>query len=328
MLDVYGSSQPPERSAAPGELIRRQRLVQRLIGLVLCFGGSALVVASGVKAMLSITQGLPWTGEVPLAIAGTVVVSLGIGAGRSRQLALLLGGLSRRARKRRAFVVAVVAVALVACMVGMKLSVGSVSRYKRLLGEGGLIEYGQVLLLAASAWCTALIAKDCFRRLGLRALGTASAVASFGLAFLVMEELAWGQVLFGWQTPEGIANVNAQNQTTFHNLDVFQSSLDVSFFLLMLALLIVIVVQPFGSYPTSQDGLSPKAVGALLLPPRYFWPLGLVSVLISLFVASKGAPTIIFNRDQEWAELVFYLVLALASLRGYILLGGMNRSAE
>ena len=37
---------------------------------------------------------------------------------------------------------------------------------------------------------------------------------------LGLEEIAWGQILFGWKTPENIAAVNAQNQTTLHNLDL------------------------------------------------------------------------------------------------------------
>ncbi|AHF63311.1 putative pectate lyase [Synechococcus sp. WH 8109] len=38
-----------------------------------------------------------------------------------------------------------------------------------------------------------------------------------------LEEIAWGQILFGWTTPEKIAAVNAQNQITLHNLEFFQN---------------------------------------------------------------------------------------------------------
>ena len=44
-----------------------------------------------------------------------------------------------------------------------------------------------------------------------------------GLLFVVLlgEEISWGQRIFGWATPEGIAERNMQGETTIHNLDFF-----------------------------------------------------------------------------------------------------------
>jgi hypothetical protein len=39
------------------------------------------------------------------------------------------------------------------------------------------------------------------------------------------EEISWGQRLFGWGTPDSIAAVNAQDETTLHNLTEFQSGI-------------------------------------------------------------------------------------------------------
>lgn len=36
------------------------------------------------------------------------------------------------------------------------------------------------------------------------------------------EEISWGQRIFGWHTPEGIAEINAQGETNLHNLWLFQ----------------------------------------------------------------------------------------------------------
>ena len=33
-----------------------------------------------------------------------------------------------------------------------------------------------------------------------------------------MEELAWGQMMFGWDTPENFRSLNAQGETTLHNI--------------------------------------------------------------------------------------------------------------
>ncbi len=41
------------------------------------------------------------------------------------------------------------------------------------------------------------------------------AVASF---FVAGEEISWGQRIFGWSTPDGIAVINVQDETTIHNI--------------------------------------------------------------------------------------------------------------
>ena len=41
-----------------------------------------------------------------------------------------------------------------------------------------------------------------------------------GLLFVLLlgEEISWGQRIFGWATPEGLAELNQQNEITLHNL--------------------------------------------------------------------------------------------------------------
>jgi hypothetical protein len=38
------------------------------------------------------------------------------------------------------------------------------------------------------------------------------------------EEISWGQRIFGWNTPETWTDINAQKETNFHNLWVFQTT--------------------------------------------------------------------------------------------------------
>jgi len=42
-----------------------------------------------------------------------------------------------------------------------------------------------------------------------------------GLLFVAMEEVAWGQWFFGFDTPEAIAKHNDQGETTLHNQVIF-----------------------------------------------------------------------------------------------------------
>jgi len=48
-------------------------------------------------------------------------------------------------------------------------------------------------------------------------------------AFAGAEEISWGQRIFGWETPESLANINSQDETTIHNLDFFQQGKSFSF---------------------------------------------------------------------------------------------------
>lgn len=44
-----------------------------------------------------------------------------------------------------------------------------------------------------------------------------------------MEEIAWGQKLFGFETPEKIREINFQGELTFHNLLIVQTTFILSF---------------------------------------------------------------------------------------------------
>ena len=100
---------------------------------------------------------------------------------------------------------------IIGCVVLLKLSVQEIYRYKRLLGEGGILEYSQALILFTSAWIGWLISKEFLQRLSMRLHSVVYAIIAFVMLFVGLEEIAWWQILFGWKTPENIAAVNAQN---------------------------------------------------------------------------------------------------------------------
>lgn len=47
-------------------------------------------------------------------------------------------------------------------------------------------------------------------------------VFSIGLFLIAMEEIAWGQRLLGFRTPQSILAINRQGETTFHNIGALQ----------------------------------------------------------------------------------------------------------
>jgi len=85
-----------------------------------------------------------------------------------------------------------------------------------LTGEGSVIENLTVffLLCAVFRGLNALVRRQSSQD---RLLRTYFLVLLLGCVFFAGEELSWGQHLFGWQTPDGWAEVNRQKETNLHN---------------------------------------------------------------------------------------------------------------
>ena len=49
---------------------------------------------------------------------------------------------------------------------------------------------------------------------------------SVGLIFVAMEEIAWGQYIFGFKSPESLRDINVQSELTLHNLGSLQGTSD------------------------------------------------------------------------------------------------------
>ncbi|MEQ8440398.1 MAG: hypothetical protein RIM33_01360 [Alphaproteobacteria bacterium] len=86
-----------------------------------------------------------------------------------------------------------------------------------LFAEDGVMEYLTVALLFASAALAVLA----IRRGGFdRAERIMLILFAGGLAFLAMEEISWGQRIFGIETPEALRAANVQGEINLHNLTV------------------------------------------------------------------------------------------------------------
>ena len=86
--------------------------------------------------------------------------------------------------------------------------------------EDGLSEWRTVAAYLASAGMAAATARS-LRRLRHRRLGTVHILLAVGLLLAALEEVSWGQRLFGWSTPAAFATINEQNETTLHNITEF-----------------------------------------------------------------------------------------------------------
>ena len=306
--------------------LTRQKTVQRICGQAFVFFGIVVLGVSLYKFISAFwLEASPWP-ELQLGAAGMILVISGRICRNSAFLTSLLSEISPSARARRSFLMLALVFFLMGCVVLLKLSIQDIYRYKRLLGEGGILEYLQALILFTSAWVSWLIARDLWKRLEMRYHGLIYAMISLGMLFVGLEEIAWGQVLFGWKTPENIAAVNAQNQTTLHNLEFFQNYLDLNLFLVSVALLIFVLWRPPSRWIQTIMPNGKSISNNAYFIPRYFWPLFFFAALLSYFVATESGTELVINIDQEWAEFVLYLAAGLALLRTYILLGNVEQN--
>lgn len=141
------------------------------------------------------------------------------------------------------------------------------------------------------------------------------------MLFVGLEEIALGQILFGWKTPENIAAVNSQNLTTLHNLVFLQNYLVLNLFLVLVVLLVLVLWRPSVRWKRTTTLDTDQIFNGNFFIPRYFWPFFVCAAFLSYFVVTESGTELVINIDQEWAEFLLYLAVGLNLLRTYILLG-------
>jgi len=101
-------------------------------------------------------------------------------------------------------------------------------------------------------------------------------VLALGFFILAMEEISWGQRIFGWQTPPFLASINLQGETNLHN-----TVIDIALLYYPLALLLPLVLLS-GWLRTQTD--SSSFILKILPPPNTFFTAAFISVLSFLAV--------------------------------------------
>lgn len=178
-----------------------------------------------------------------------------------------------------------------------------VSGWEFLYREDGVMEYATAIMLLLSSLALA------WRALTWPGDGKALRSAAHGqgnpawflmliaaAAFLLgMEEISWGQRIFGWDTPDILQEINLQNETNLHNLLSWNHWLHLCFIVLPL-IVILPMVRP--NIPLSRKvpdvvKIHPNLVGlaliiGLLALPPFTYPLSgfgeLMEELFALFV--------------------------------------------
>lgn len=162
-------------------------------------------------------------------------------------------------------------------------------------GEDRALEDAQLLAAAVAAIFFARAAARLPRRSWPRWI---QAMLALGCGLLVLEELSWGQRLFGWSTPATWASLNEQGETNLHNL----------------------VDNSFASHLAGIGALALAALAGILLRSRqgtqglYSWllpPAGLLPLVVAIVAIEALHPRGTLGTGwDEIQELLGTLLLA------------------
>jgi hypothetical protein len=132
--------------------------------------------------------------------------------------------------------------------------------------EDGLFESATALALLFCAGLFCVIGFGRARRVSRMLALAVLALGGFS-ALLLLEEISWGQRIFGWSTPERLEELNAQQETNLHNMFVGYNQL----IRLVLSLLIASALIHRDVW---MRGLNRLSLGALMPPAAaiYFVP--------------------------------------------------------
>jgi hypothetical protein len=190
------------------------------------------------------------------------------------------------------------------------LWVGMVGNDHMLKGESGFTELSTVLFLfIAIGFCISSMTLT--RRLGMSGFNKAWLLLLIaGATYFALEELSYGQHIFGWGTPEVLNTLNDQQETNLHNVHALFDQVPRA--LLTLGILVGGVILPlyrtFRSRPLREDArfywqwptMDCVTVGLLVI---LFRP---IFTIIETDVISTGE-----NKEQFFALFIMLYCLSL-----------------
>ena len=133
--------------------------------------------------------------------------------------------------------------------------------------------------------------------------------AGLGLASFVIcgEELSWGQWIFGWETPEDLAEINLQDETNLHNL-VNPRTYDLVYYAMGYTVLLGALLAYF-VFGSSNQGRAAyfKGVKGIFLSAGHWLRQSQTGLVITLAAATLIQHELL----EEYAEFVLALDIAL-----------------
>ena len=197
-------------------------------------------------------------------------------------------------------------ISLIVCftVIITKLVTGGSDFYENFLGENSVVEWLTALFLLLSAYLalvTGLSKESPYTKWLLLAFASI-----FFVAF--MEELAWGQMMFGWKTPEDFRSLNAQGETTLHNIHGIHDLISPALLLFSSASAGISLTKMKPNIPLLRNNLLRFSKG---LFPMFF----LAAIICAVVVFMPGTKFLgRVNQDIEWAEFLISFSIFMHSL--------------
>lgn len=185
--------------------------------------------------------------------------------------------------------------------VGIVLLRADSGAYRFVTDEDRVLEWPQFFGFAAAALLACLCAWR-LHRSGQPVLAAAYLAFGIGCFFVAGEEIAWGQRVIGYGTPERLEEINEQKETTVHNIDLVQHFTNIMY-------LIAGLYGSIGAWIVRGKGLwRGSGLVDLLLPPifltmAFFVMFGYKALRFAFFPESGFTVT----RAGEWAEFCLAL---------------------
>ena len=273
---------------------KRLNFFSRVMGIILMILSIAIVVTQTVKILPLLEEypGWTWTwGNITALIIGIILFLLG----KKQTIKKLVHYSCFSGREKMKRLIFSLPISLMLLIMTMKVILGHDSReYIMMNTEGGLIEYGTSLAYIL-AFVFSIPIANYFLNQKRKWWGILYYLFAFGLLFIALEEISWGQRFLGWQTPDFFLTHNSQKDTTIHNLEWFRHYLHNIYILIGF-------VGSFGWLIIGKNSLI-----------RYFIPSWFVSiyflpslVIFTILEYTDGFGFFIL-KDQESVELVLSL---------------------
>jgi hypothetical protein len=166
--------------------------------------------------------------------------------------------------------------------------------------EDSLIENSQSILYIIAALAQMYLSYSYLRSRGGRRRGLFHAVLFLLFLTVGMEEISWGQRIFGWETPELFEEVNLQNETNIHNLfsGIYSPlHLAIMLFINIYCYLIPLLFHTSEKARAFLEGMQVPVVG--------------IHLISAFIIADLVRPMDMGNLDAQTTVLIFTLPLLL-----------------
>ena len=178
--------------------------------------------------------------------------------------------------------------------------------YENSLDENSLIEWLTFLLLIVSAYIHACMGLTKEFRGGRRYFFS----ASIALFVLGMEELSWGQMVFNWKTPDQLALINSQGETTLHNIYGINTLIDP---LLLIGLTAAIILTVF--LKTNIEKAEISYALEIITPSKSILPLIILAWIITSYIVLNPSGSLLQRGEIEWSEFLISFAITMHSLQ-------------